>query len=166
MSYPKLHVSANREHAEGLKRCLKREKKEIWGWWQVRRQRKCMWVKDLEMWRRNWTALANGQQKVASFGYWCCLPIIKQMSTCKQQCDDCIWKRDHCYFWRREKRSYLCSGEDCETSTKNIIQDFQNQVPKIRLWSPNLRTEKVADFQECRAARPDSALCSEVRTII
>ena len=53
-----------------------------------------------------------------------------------------------------------------EHQLENITQDFQNQVPKIRLWSPNLRTERVADFQECRAARPDCVLRSEVRTII
>lgn len=30
--------------------------------------------------KRNWAALANGQKRVDSFDYQCCLPVLKQLS--------------------------------------------------------------------------------------
>lgn len=81
-------------------------------------------VKTLGIERRNWAALESGQKMVDSFDYQCCLPVLKQLSifnssTFTKANSSLIivfWRRDSLYFWRREKRSHLCSGRDWETS--------------------------------------------------
>lgn len=37
-------------------------------------------VRALGIERRNWGALENGQKMVDAFGYWCCLPVLKELS--------------------------------------------------------------------------------------
>lgn len=156
----------------------KGKKRVICSWQEAETQREHIQgaVKAWGIERRNWAALANGQKTVTaliisgvfqfSSSQAFSIPYIYKS---KQQCGHWVFGRGIvCTFGGKRGVTSAVAGTGKHYFKEKTNQDFQKQkqVPKFRLQSSNLRTEKVAVFQKGWAARPDSTFLSEGRTII